>query len=51
MISRAEDTNYGTLSFKTVIAIANGFDVAFVGRFVPFSQTGERNGAEQRGQP
>ena len=37
-ISRAENMNYGDLSFNTVLRIANGFDVAFVGRFVPFSE-------------
>lgn len=37
-ISRCENPNYGELSFNTVLAIANGFDVAFVGKFVPFSE-------------
>lgn len=37
-ISRAEDVAYGDLSFYTVLKIAEAFDVAFVGRFVPFSE-------------
>lgn len=38
VISRAEDPDYGNLTFNTVIKIANGFDVAFVGKFVPYSE-------------
>lgn len=38
VISRAEDPNYGNLTFNTVIRIAAGFDCAFVGKFVPFSE-------------
>lgn len=38
VISRAEDPDYGNLTFNTVIAIARGFDVAFIGRFAPFSE-------------
>jgi transcriptional regulator with XRE-family HTH domain len=38
VISRAEDPNYGNLTFNTVLDIASGFDVAFIGRFVPFSE-------------
>src|SRR5258708_4123524 len=37
VISRAEDPDYGNLTFNTVIRIANGFDVAFVGKFIPYS--------------
>lgn len=37
-ISRAENLNYGDLTLNVVLKIANGFDVAFVGRFVPFSE-------------
>jgi transcriptional regulator with XRE-family HTH domain len=37
-ISRVENPDYGQLSFETVLAVARGFDCAFVGRFVPFSQ-------------
>jgi Predicted transcriptional regulators len=38
VISRASNPEYGNLTFNTVIDIASGFDVAFVGRFVPFSE-------------
>jgi len=38
VVSRAEDPDYGNLTFNTVIRIAAGFDVAFIGRFVPFSE-------------
>lgn len=38
VISRAEDPNYGNLTFNTVLRIAAGFDLAFVGKFVPFSE-------------
>lgn len=38
VISRAEDPDYGNLTFNTVIKIANGFDVAFVGKFIPYSE-------------
>jgi transcriptional regulator with XRE-family HTH domain len=37
-ISRAANPKYGNLSLNTLIRIAAGFDVAFVGRFVPFSE-------------
>lgn len=36
-ISRAADPDYGNLTINTVLKIASGFDVAYVGRFVPFS--------------
>lgn len=36
-ISRAADPDYGNLTINTLVRIASGFDVAFVGRFVPFS--------------
>jgi|SRR6266496_1063382 transcriptional regulator with XRE-family HTH domain len=42
VISRAENPNYGNLTFNTVLRIAAGFDAAFVGWFVPFSQLTER---------
>ena len=38
VISRAEDPDYGNLTFNTVISIAGGFDVAFIVKFVPFSE-------------
>jgi transcriptional regulator with XRE-family HTH domain len=38
VISRAEDPEYGNLSMNTLVRIAAGFDCAFVGRFVPFSE-------------
>jgi hypothetical protein len=37
VVSRAEDQNYGNLTFNTVGRIAGGLDMAFIGRFVPFS--------------
>jgi transcriptional regulator with XRE-family HTH domain len=37
-ISRAADPDYGNLTFNNVLKIAAGFDVAFVGKFVPFSE-------------
>ena len=41
VISRAENPNYGNLTFNTALRIAAGFDVAFVGWFVPFSKLTE----------
>jgi len=38
VVSRAEDQDYGNLTVNTILNIAEGFDVAFVGRFVPFSE-------------
>jgi len=38
VISRAQNPAYGNLTFNTVIDIAAGFDVAFIGRFVPFTE-------------
>ena len=37
VVSRAADPSYGNLTINTLVRIAAGFDVAFVGRFVPFS--------------
>lgn len=37
-ISRAEDPDYGNLSINNLLRIGGGLDVAFVGRFVPFSE-------------
>jgi transcriptional regulator with XRE-family HTH domain len=41
VISRAEDPNYGNLTVNTLVRIAAGFDCAYVGRFVPFSELGK----------
>jgi transcriptional regulator with XRE-family HTH domain len=41
VLSRAEDQDYGNLTVNTILNIAEGFDVAFVGRFVPFSELGK----------
>jgi transcriptional regulator with XRE-family HTH domain len=38
VISRAEDPDYGNLTINTIGRIASGLDVAFVGKFVPFSE-------------
>jgi transcriptional regulator with XRE-family HTH domain len=37
VVSRAQNRDYGNLTINTISRIASGFDVAFVGRFVPFS--------------
>lgn len=41
VISRASNPAYGNLTFNTVIEIASGFDVAFIGKFVPFTELAE----------
>jgi transcriptional regulator with XRE-family HTH domain len=38
VVSRAEDPDYGNLTLNTIGRIAGGLDMAFVGRFVPFSE-------------
>ena len=38
VISRAEDPDYGNLTVNTLVRIGAGFDCAYVGRFVPFSE-------------
>src|ERR1035437_1596717 len=38
VVSRAADPDYGNLTINTILKIAAGFDVAYVGRFVPFSE-------------
>ena len=38
VISRAEDQDYGNLTFNTVGRIAAGLDMAFIGKFVPFTE-------------
>lgn len=40
VVSRAANPDYGNLTLNTIIRIAAGFDVAFVGKFVPFSELG-----------
>jgi len=40
VISRAEDPDYGNLTVNTLVRIGAGFDCAYVGRFVPFSELG-----------
>ena len=40
VISRAQDPDYGNLTINTLVKIAAGFDVAFVGRFVSFRELG-----------
>jgi transcriptional regulator with XRE-family HTH domain len=42
VVSRAENPNYGNLTFNTVLKIAHGLDMAFVGWFVPFSKLTDR---------
>ena len=38
VVSRAVDPSYGNLALNTIIRIAAGFDVAFIGQLVPFSE-------------
>jgi transcriptional regulator with XRE-family HTH domain len=38
VVSRAADPEYGNLTINTIIRIAAGFDVAFIGKLVPFSE-------------
>jgi transcriptional regulator with XRE-family HTH domain len=38
VVSRAEDSDNGNLTVNTILRIADGFDVAFVGLFVPYSE-------------
>ena len=38
VVSRAEDQDYGNLTFNTVGRIAAGLDMAFIGKFVPFTE-------------
>ena len=38
VVSRAEDQEYGNLTFNTIGRIAAGLDMAFIGKFVPFSE-------------
>jgi transcriptional regulator with XRE-family HTH domain len=41
VISRAEDPEYGNLTVNTLVRVAAGFDCAYIGRFVPFSELGK----------
>lgn len=41
VISRAEDPDYGNMTVNTLVRIAGGFDCAFIGRFIPFSELGK----------
>ena len=41
VISRAANPEYGNLTINTIIRIAAGFDVAFIGKFVPFTELGK----------
>lgn len=38
VVSRAASPTYGNLTLNTIVRIAAGLDVAFIGRFVPFSE-------------
>jgi len=38
VISRAEDTDYGNLTVNTILRIANGLDLVFLGKFVSYSE-------------
>jgi transcriptional regulator with XRE-family HTH domain len=38
VVSRAEDPNYGNLTLNTIVRYAAGLDMAFIGKFVPFSE-------------
>jgi len=49
VISKAEDPDNGNLAVNTILRIANGLDVVFVGKFVPYTEFEEwrRNLSEQ----
>lgn len=38
VISRTINPDNGNLTLKTILRLASGFDVAFVGEFIPFSK-------------
>jgi len=38
VVSRAANPEYGNLTLNTLVRIAAGFDIAFIGKFVPFSE-------------
>jgi transcriptional regulator with XRE-family HTH domain len=52
VVSRAQNPDYGKLTINTLNRIANGFDIAFIGAFVPFSELVEwfENLSEQIGE-
>jgi transcriptional regulator with XRE-family HTH domain len=37
-VSRAANVDYGNLTLNTIVRIAAGFDIAFIGTFVPFTE-------------
>lgn len=37
-VSRSLSASYGNLTLNTIVRLAAGFDVAFIGKFVPFSK-------------
>ena len=41
VVSRAASPTYGNLTLNTILRVAAGFDVAFIGKFVPFSELGQ----------
>jgi transcriptional regulator with XRE-family HTH domain len=41
VVSRAADPEYGNLTVNTLVRIAAGLDMAFVGKWVPFSELGK----------
>ena len=41
VVSRCQNMQYGNLTINTIIKLAAGFDVAFIGKFVPFSELEE----------
>ena len=38
VISRVSNPSYGKMTINTIVRIAAGLDMAFIGRFVPFSE-------------
>jgi transcriptional regulator with XRE-family HTH domain len=49
VISKAEDPDNGNLTVNTILRIANGFDVVFVGKFMSYSEFGDwRNGLSEK---
>lgn len=49
VISKAEDPDNGNLAANTILRIANGFDVVFVGQFMSYAEFDKwRNGLSER---